>query len=48
MRAPKKLHVPTTQAVSVDTSPHEIMIRAIQRRAPNRRSSMLLGTSKTR
>ena len=37
---------PVTNAEPRPTSPQLIMMRAIQRRAPNRSSARLLGTSK--
>ena len=39
---------PVTSAVAAETSPHEIMMRAIQRRAPTRCMARLLGSSHTK
>ena len=40
-----KDQVPVTSAMAAETTPQEIMMRAIHFRAPTRSSAMLLGTS---
>ena len=44
-RSAKKLHGPRTSIMADETTPHEIMIRAIQMRTPTRSRIRLLGTS---
>ena len=44
-RSTRKLVGPPINAKAADTTPQEIMIRAIHRLAPNRCSPRLLGTS---
>ena len=45
-RAALNVHSPVTNIMPMETSPQPIMMRAIQRRAPTRSRTRLLGISK--